>query len=216
MRTLALMLCLLPLIAACGGADPDPDGPDPSVGPPPGMERPADVLDPEPEPEVPPPPPPEPQQFLDVKTPEGWSTLSGVARDELFDVLSDPPSGLEQVHAISLTASPGATAPDERWEAWKTEATGAVLYRVPEPEGTASATAADWAVRLTGTHDETDLHDEGEFAWTTGGEGNVVLAAFQNELGMYLVVGVVRHPDRTYEDAAVIVDWARGIGIRQD
>jgi hypothetical protein len=203
MRKLALMMCLLPLLAACGGGDPDPDAPEPSVGPLPGAERSADPPEPEPE--------PEPQRNLDVQTPDGWSTLSPVARDELLDVLADKPSGLEQIHAISLTASPGPTAADDRWEAWKAEATGALLYRVPDPEGGPAHTVADWAVRLTGGHDDTDLHDEGEFAWTTGGEGNVVLAAFQNELGMYLVVGVIRHPDRTYEDAAVIVDWARGI-----
>jgi hypothetical protein len=181
------IICLLPLLAACGGGNPQPNAaPAPAThGAPAKNDAPkanTDKADP---------PKEDPDAYRKVSgnMPSGWHTLKTPVKKELERHTKGVPAEWKFVSGIVNEEAPGSTEPPEVWGEWEKKAAGAMLYFVPAKADSAKAAVQAHAEKIAaGTP---DIKEGSGIAWTQMQGGEVLVIGLSNKLGTYVAVGVV-------------------------
>ncbi|MBE7492434.1 MAG: hypothetical protein HS108_11835 [Planctomycetes bacterium] len=146
---------------------------------------------------------------LTTQPPQGWATLSKDGRTELERHLKKLPSGFDYIAAVTNKKAPGGTEGPEHWAEWTRHAAGAMLYRVSDRSGDPAAAVKEYAPQVAAGVPE--IKTESGVAWTPLQGGEVMLAAFSNKHGTYLVVAVIMDNDNLAAHQQKILQWAQGI-----
>lgn len=208
MARLAFILIAALTLAACGGGTANaPAGSDTGAGP-----AANNAADPPPanKPGKPEPPPPDPELWRKVKADpiNGWASLSRDGRIELLKHTKKPPGDWREVTAVCNVKAPGGTEGEEHWKEWTHKAAGAILYFAGKERMDPGSAVKDVAPKLAAG--VPDAKSSGNLAWSVMQGGEVVVAAFNNSHGTFVVLGIVLDSEHA-EHHRNIVKWAESI-----
>lgn len=202
----ALVLLSALMLAACGGGGAN-QGTTNAPGPA-NTGGTANVARNEPAPDT---PKADPNAFkkLAMQNPSGWVALSKDGRAELEKHIKKLPADFDPVTAITSKKAPGGTEGPEHWAEWTRHAVGAMLYRVSTDSKAPDAAVKDYADKVAAGVPEPKT--EGGVAWTPLQGGEVMLAAFNNKHGTYVVVAVIMDTEKLSAHQQAILKWAQSI-----
>lgn len=202
----SLLLLSALLLAACGGGGANQGtantaGPANTTGP-------ANAAKNEPADDT---PKADPNAFkkLAMQNPTGWVALSKDGRAELEKHIKKLPGDFDYVAAITSKKAPGGTEGPEHWAEWTRHAVGATLFRVSADSKSPDAAVKEYADKVAAGVPEPKT--EGSVAWTPLQGGEVMLAAFNNKHGTYVVVAVIMDTDNLPAHQQAILKWAQSV-----
>lgn len=208
MARLAFLLITAFGLAACGGgtANTPPTG-DTGGNPPANT-----TSNPPPanKPDKPEPPKPDPELWRKISAApiNSWVSLSRDGRLELLKHAKKPPTEWREVTAVCNVKAPGGTEGEEHWKEWSHKAAGAIVYFTSKEKKDPAAAVKEYAPKLAAG--EPSVQSSGNVAYTTMQGGEVVVAAFSNTHGTFVVLGIVLDAEHA-EHHRTIVKWAESI-----
>jgi hypothetical protein len=199
------IICLLPLLAACGGGNQQPN-----AAPAPANNAPAANNAPKANTDKPDPLKEDPDAFKKVSgsMPAGWHTLKTPVKKELERHTKGVPAGWKFVSGIVNSEAPGPTEPEEAWGTWEKQAAGAMLYFVADEKLAAKDAVEKYAAKLSAGVPEIKEANGVAFTWMQGGE--IMVFGLSNKYGTYVGVGVVLTTEGAPAREA-IAQWAESI-----
>lgn len=208
MARLAFVLITLFTLAACGGGTANtPANTDNGTNPPANTST-----NPPPanKPDKPEPPKPDPELWRKISAQpiNGWVSLSRDGRLELLKHTKKPPTEWREVTGVCNVKAPGGTEGEEHWKEWSHKAAGAIVYFAGKDKKDPAAAVKEYAPKLAAG--EPSVQNAGNVAHTTMQGGEVVVAAFNNTHGTFVVLGIVLDSEHA-EHHRTIVKWAESI-----